>query len=244
MTKHFAAVIHGDSGAGKTRLAETAPGPRLVLDAEGGVNWTDTPKATWHPANPLPEVDDNGNPITTNTTIVCRIRDFNEIGQVLSWLQSGNHYFETVTWDSLTDIQKRCKEAIRGATEDMTERKWGQLLDRMEYTVRAFRDLKDHPVKPINVIFTALTLEKDSKRKPDVQGALSRQMTSYVDVTGFLFASQDDTGMHRHLCIAPIAVMPSPLTVDAKDRTDTLTQVYGPFITDPNLSTISEVLNG
>lgn len=241
--RHFALLLHGDSGAGKTRLADNAPGPRLVLDAEGGSEWTDTPKAKWHPSQPLPTEDEDGNAITTNTTIICRIRQFGEIEQVLAWLQSGNHYFETVTWDSLTDIQKRCKESIKGPNEDMTERKWGALLDRMEYVVRAFRDLKDHPSKPTNVIFTALTLDKDHRRKPDVQGALSRQMTSYVDITGYLFWTEDAEGTTRHMCIRSIPVAPNPDPVDAKDRTDKLIQKYGTFITNPSMQQIAADLN-
>ena len=46
----FTAVIHGESGAGKSQLADTIPGPRLILDAEGGSEFTPSwPKQIWNP---------------------------------------------------------------------------------------------------------------------------------------------------------------------------------------------------
>ena len=242
--KYIASVIHGHSGSGKSRLVDTAPGPRLILDAEGGSDWTSSPKVKWDPTQPLPTQHEDGSPITTNTTVVVLVRNFEQTRLVLNWLQSGQHYFESVVWDSITEIQKRCKDAIRGLDADMTERLWGTLLEKMERLVRDYRDLRHNPIKRVNVFITALTIDKNNRQIPDVQGALSRQLTSYVDVTGHLFAqaTEGDPGA-RHLAIQPVIIPPSASQVDAKDRTDILTQRYGAMIQSPNLTALMAVLN-
>lgn len=242
--RHIAAVIHGHSGSGKTRLADTAPGPRLILDAEGGSDWTSSPKVAWDPTQPLPTQHDDGSPITTNTSVVVLVRNFEQTRLVLNWLQSGQHYFESVVWDSITEIQKKCKDAIRGMDDAMTERLWGTLLEKMERLVRDYRDLRKNPIKPVNVFITALSIDKDNRQIPDVQGALSRQLSSYPDVTGYLYAQGTEANPRaRHLAIDPVIIPPSASTVDAKDRTDELVQRYGAVIPEPNLTAIMAVLN-
>ena len=242
--RHISAVIHGHSGSGKSRLVDTAPGPRLTLDAEGGASWSNSPKVYWDPTQPLPTQHDDGSPITTNTTVVVLMQRFETGRLVLNWLQSGQHYFESVNLDSLTEIQKRCKDAIRGVDDAMTERLWGTLLDKMERLIRDYRDLTHNHIKPVNVFITALTIDKNNRQIPDVQGALSRQLTSYVDVTGHLFAqaTEVDPGA-RHLAIQPVIIPPSASQVDAKDRTDLLTQRFGAIIPSPNLTDLLAVLN-
>lgn len=240
----LAIVIHSDAGVGKSRLADTVPGPRLILDAEGGTEWTPSPKVYWDPTQPIPTAMPDGSPITTDTSVVVMVREFSTLQIVLQWLQSGNHYFESVVMDSLTEIQKRCKDAVKGGNEYMTEQLWGRLLDGMELLVRQFRDLKFPGVrKPVNVVITALSNVKEiggvSKNRPDVQGALARQLSSYPDVVGYLFVDTDAEGKPvRRLLIQPIGIH------DAKDRTDTLTQRFGATIDRPDLATIIAVLKG
>ena len=36
MTNRLKALVHGDSGVGKSWLGASTPGPRLILDVEGG----------------------------------------------------------------------------------------------------------------------------------------------------------------------------------------------------------------
>lgn len=239
-----ASVIHGDSGKGKSRLADTLPGPRLILDAEGGTEWTPSPKVSWDPRQPLPTEMPDGSPITTDTTVVVIVREFSTMQLVLQWMQSGQHYFESVALDSLTEIQKRCKDALRGMSEEMTQQIWGTLLDKMERLVRDVRDLKMHPTKPVNVVITAGSVTKeiegDTKKRPDVQGALIRQLAYYMDVVGYLYVEANgDTGsLERKLLIQPIGIF------EAKDRTDILTQRYGHVIVNPNMAEIVGILKG
>jgi hypothetical protein len=236
--RRLIAGIHGFSGAGKSRLLDTIPGPRLILDAEGGTEWSKKPIATWDPARPLPTEDDKGNPITTDTSIVVMVRSFEVLKQVLSWLQSGNHYFESIGWDSLSEIQQRCKRSIRGATSDMTERLWGKLLDEMVDLVSAYRDLRFHPTKPVNVIFLLLTKNDGERKVPDVQGALGGKLPQYLDLLAYLWMEPTEADpLQRMLLIQPFG------NIAAKDRTDDLTVRFGYTIPSPNLASMLAVLN-
>lgn len=245
MTKRIAALIHAESGIGKSRLLDTAPGPRLLLDAEGGADWLPNPQVVWDPAGPLPTAMPDGSPITPNTTVVVTVLEWKTMDMVYQWLASGQHYFESVGIDSLTEIQKRSKDDIQKGGQ-FSENMWGQLLTNMEIKVREFRDLKKHPSKPVNVFIAALSIYKDDKWRADVQGALVRQLPQYVDVAAYMYVTPTDTGeMQRNLLIAP-----SP-NVSAKDRTDILTQRFGPVIptsvgntTTCDLACIVEVVNG
>lgn len=248
MTLKLNAAVHGYSGAGKSRLLATAPGPIHVLDAEGGSKWLAGPdsRVEWDPAQPLPTANEDGSPLHERTIVRTIVRDFSTVKRVFDWLLSGNHYFESVEWDSITEIQAKCKRGIRGMSDSMTQEMWGKLLDQMTDMVRAYRDLADHPTKPVNVFISAITEERGKETMrltPSVQGALANQMPQYFDVLGYLYPEQvtsedGNQRVERRLLIQPFG----PFA--AKDRTDILTQRYGMYIPNPNLTVISHVLNG
>lgn len=231
------ALIHGLSGVGKSPLADTAPGPRLILDAEGGAEWTPSPKIYWDPAFPPPTG------LTPDQSVVVMVRDFDTIRMIYNWLSAGNHEFESVVFDSLTEIQQRCKDDI-GNTDTFSERQWGELLNKMTAEVRRYRDLKFHPVKPINVFFVALSVMKDGQQRADLQGAVAGKMPGYTDFVGYLFTSTEAEGLVRRLLIQPIPGF------QAKDRTTRLTAVFGQSIvthgtpTACDLSCMVGVVNG
>lgn len=222
------AVIYGESGAGKSFVADTAPGPRLILDAEGGSEFTPSwPKVMWNPnsyAPPGMQGCEPGQEQLTETTRVI-VRDWQTLTRVYQWLDSGNHGFQSVVMDSLTEIQKRCKDKIT-TTGGMQTQDWGQLLNDMEILVRQFRDLKHHPVRPLRaVIVLALIGEKDGRYRPLVQGGLMKTLGGYYDVVGYLYTEQDATGqICRRMLIQPMG------QYLAKDRTHVLTKTLGPVI--------------
>lgn len=227
MDKKIVMMVHSDAGVGKSRLLDTAPGPRLILDVEMGTDWTPSPKVPWDPAGPLPTAMPDGSPITTDTSVVVVVRDFNTMLQVYDWLSIGNHYFESVCIDSLTEVQKRCKDAI-GGTGQFSENMWGQLLVQMEVLIRNMRDLKKHPTKPVNLFISAISAFKDERWRADVQGALIRNLPGFNDVMAYMYASPAEDGsgrVERKLLIQPYGKW------DAKDRTDILTQRFGNVIT-------------
>jgi len=214
-------VVHGESGVGKSWFADTAPGPRLILDAEGGSRFTPSNKVTWDPMVSAP-------PEGTDTTVVY-IRDFAQMSQAYAWLNSGQHDFNSVVLDSITELQKRCKDNLVG-TSSMRIQDWGDLLTEMETLVRNVRDLWMHPVRPvpISVLITTTKLDERGTYRPHVQGSLNLSMPYFVDVVGYLYTQQDPEiqGLRRHLLVQNV-----PGFI-AKDRTDRL----GHEVIDPDIS--------
>jgi len=232
-------VVHSESGVGKSWFGDTAPGPRLILDAEGGSQFTPSrPKMLWNPnqyAPPGVQGCEPGQEAVPATTRVL-VRDFATMQRVYQWLDSGQHFFQSLVVDSLTEIQKRCQDQITGgSTEQFKTQQWGELLREMEQLVRKMRDLTTHPSKPLSaVVILALTGEKDGRVRPLLQGAITKTLGGFVDVVGYMYVDTDANGqLMRRLLIQPLG------NFVAKDRTDVLTEQFGPVLTlrnpkDPN----------
>ncbi len=207
-------LIHGFSGVGKSPLLDTMPGPRLILDAEGGTDWTPSRKIPWDPAQPPPQG------LLPDDTVVVTVRSFQTMRQVYGWLSQGQHEFESVGFDSLTEIQLRCKDEIQvGGFND--QRQWGALLDQMMALVRNYRDLKTHPTKPVNVFIVALSVTKNDQQQADVQGALAGKLPGYMDAVGYLYVQQTEVGVVRYMLVQPLPGF------QAKDRTTRISGRFG-----------------
>lgn len=179
MTYPLSLVVHGESGAGKSWLGDSAPAPRLILDAEGGSRFTPSHKTVWDPMTSPP-------PQGTDTTVVY-MRDFQQMNMAYQWLNSGQHDFNSCIIDSVTELQKRCKDAIKPSS-GMRIQDWGTLLDDMELIVRQIRDLWLHPIRPLPVTCFITTTQMDDKGtyRPHVQGGLKLSLPYFVDVVGYL----------------------------------------------------------
>lgn len=220
MLNTLALLMHGPAKVGKTRLAATAPAPKLFLDAEGGTRFLPN-RIEWDPKKEAPPVANGWE------NCIVYIRDFQSLELVYSWLQSGKHPFRTVVLDSISEIQQRCMDAISG-TNQMSQQNWGELLRKMAALVRAFRDLTFHPEKPVEcVIIIAMTREVSQKWTPHVQGQLITTLPYYIDVVGYLFQDHDETtGLPR----LRLLTSPHP-QFEAGDRTGRLgTVVDSPTI--------------
>lgn len=222
-------VVHGESGVGKSWLADTCPKPLLVLDAEGGSRFTPSRKTYWDGVSAPPAFDG------TWDTCVVVTRSFSQVNQVFQWLNSGQHPFVSVAMDSLTEIQKRCLDDVSGVDQP-TQQHWGALLRQMEKLVRDFRDLTMHPTKPLqSVVFICLTSQKSDRFRPHVQGQLGITLPYFVDVVGYLFVQPDETGaLRRRLLVQPSG------QYDAKDRTNRLGQV----VEDPSVELMIHQIYG
>lgn len=245
MSEGISALIHGDAGAGKSWLAQTTPGPRLVLDAEGGSRnprrispetgkSVRIPMVVWEPAKePIPEVDG------TWETAQVFIRSYSDFELAFNILNQGKHPFKSLVVDSLTEIQKKCRDHV-AAGQTMTERQWGELLIRMELKVRELRDLIFHPTNPLDaVVILALSDTRGRKAKPSVQGALGVTLPGYVDVVGYLgaFPNEAGDGVERRLLIQPLP------DFEAKDRTHVLSEHYGMSIPNPNFVEMLQIIS-
>lgn len=213
------ALIHGESGVGKSDLADTIPGPRLILDAEAGSEYTPSwPKQIWNPAYPppgMPGCEPHLQQCAETVRVI--IQDWSVWERVHYWLVNNQHPFQSIVLDSLTEIQKRCRDNIRG-TEQMQTQHWGELLILMESVVRQLRDLAKSPYNRLmNLVVLALTDEK-SRGRPLVQGSLQNALPGFVDVVGYMSAQSGPDGQpQRWLQVQPMSIYV------AKDRTKVIT---------------------
>ncbi len=205
-------LIHGDYGSGKSWLAQTAPAPRLVLDAEGGAGYTYGRKVVWKNTNDAPP------PAGDWETCLVHITNLKSLQTAFQWLVRGQHPFASIVIDSLSELQKRIIDEIVG-TDQMRIQDWGDLFRRGEQMVRSFRDLTRNPVKPVQcVVYVTGSVERGneetSKLRPYTQGQLGHTLPGFVDVVGYLQTVTMENGDEGRV----LKLHPSKEFV-AKDRT-------------------------
>lgn len=206
MEQTLSILIHGESKTGKSTLGNTAPAPRIIMDAEGGSKFLPGKKVMWDV-----RVDPPPTPDGTWETCIVTIREFADVRRVYDWLNSGKHGFKSLVIDSISEVQKRCTDSLAG-TEQMSQQLWGALLRAMEATVRELRDLTMHLTNPLScVVLIAMTREINGKMRPYVQGALQTTMPYFLDIVGALIVvevpNQDDPtqppAQYRKLIVGP-----------------------------------------
>lgn len=179
-------LVHADTKVGKSTFGNTAPAPRLIIDAEMASRFLPGTKVFWDPMRDAPPAYDG-----SWETCVVTIREYATMIRVMEWLKSGQHPFESVVVDSISEIQKRLKDQVSGGGIDMKQQQWGELLTHMESLIRQLRDLTEHPTKPLTaVILTAMTEMRDGKWRPYVQGALRITLPYFIDIVGYAFVQQ------------------------------------------------------
>lgn len=186
-------VVHGEWGSGKSWLADTAPGPRLILDAEGGVNWTPSKKVLWN---------DNRNPndlkLGPDDSAVVHITDMEVLYKVDQWLIQSDHPFKSIVIDSLTEMQMRLKDRIKPAGQRMMQNDWGELGDRTIALIRrSFLDytMGVHPVDVVVIVCGTQEVGADHPvMRPMLQGSSREKILQYADVGAYLGNVQDEEG--------------------------------------------------
>jgi hypothetical protein len=193
----ISALVHGAAKAGKSSLADSGPTPRLIVDIEGTSFWTPSRKIFWNPqTEPVPVPDGSWD------TAVVVAQNAAMIHQTYSVLKSGQHPFNSVSVDSITEFQQRIIDELVG-WKKVGRDEWGVLLRQVSWATRQWRDLVTHPVKPIwTLTFVAGTHwdERLGKWRPLVQGQVGNFLPYYVDILGHLSAQPDES---RWLLIGP-----------------------------------------
>lgn len=179
-------MVYGESKVGKSTFAVTAPYPRLMLDVEGGHRFLPIQVKYWDPLREEPPVADG-----TWDTVVVTVRDYDTVLKTYQWLQLGNHHFNSLIIDSISELQVKAMDSIAG-NEQMKMQQWGELLRHMGSLLRDLRDLTMHPTKPLEaVVLTAMSrVTQDGKHRPYLQGQLAIQAPYFYDILGALAAEE------------------------------------------------------
>lgn len=200
-------LIHAGSKVGKSSLTATAPKPILVLDAEGSWRFIPLRQKMWDPLSENPPEHDD-----TWDACIVNVNDWEIIDKVYQWLTQYETPFVSVVIDSITEIQRRCKQNLKG-TEAMRIQDWGVLLSIMDSKIRGFRDLTLMHTNVRCVIFVAETRQTHDSNKwiPYMQGQISTSLPYWVDICGYLYPDYDTdengqmTREYRKLLISPHA---------------------------------------
>jgi hypothetical protein len=193
---------HALSKAGKSTLSDTGPQPRLVIDIEGA-SWLTPSRKTWWDPRRQPVPQPPGRHLTAGygpvsqtpewETCIALCPEAPMIEPVYQVLNSGRHPFNSLSVDSLTEMQQRIIDQ-RSGFKKVERDDWGALLREISGRTRRFRDLTSHPVKPLwSVSFVCGTrfFHDVQKFRPLVQGRVGDFLPYYVDVLGYLEAQQN-----------------------------------------------------
>jgi len=231
-------LIHGDSKAGKSTLTSTAPTPILVIDAEG--SWKFIREAGFQSGIPLRRI--NWDPLEApprvdGTWDVCHVSvaNWDTMRRVYAWLTQTPHDFVSIVLDSITELQRRCKQNISSDGIIKGYDGWGALLIQMDNLIRGFRDLTLAPGPVRCVVFVAETREMSGKWRPYMQGQIATSLPYWVDICGYAFRTQTADG-DGNLTLSTlnlyVGVHPS---FEAGER---VAGLVGPNIVDPHIGRI------
>jgi hypothetical protein len=178
MSRALSVLVHGNAKSGKSTFAATAPAPRLYLDIEGGTRFLNITERRWNPNTEAPPENDG-----SWDTAVVHVPDWNTALKAYAWLQSGAHPFASVIVDSISELQQRLIEQISGRTQT-AQQQWGDILRQFMGLMRDFRDLTNHPTKPVeSIALVSMTRTgADGLYHPWLQGQAAVILPYLVDV--------------------------------------------------------------
>jgi hypothetical protein len=191
-------LVYAETKRGKSTLGASCPGPVLALDAEGSWNAFEGRKNPNNPNQPYRVIwwdPKEAPPKADGTWDICvvDVLRWETVEQVIQWTLMPDHPFQSIVVDSVTQLQKRCKEALPGfQSGNQQYSDWGQLLTRMSEKVQRFRDMVKDVRNPFRVaVFTAEgDLRQDGKYVPNMEGALRKGIAYWMNTTACLTVKQ------------------------------------------------------
>ena len=205
-------LVYGAPGAGKTRLCATAPKP-FILSAESGLLSLRNEKLPY--------------------AVISDIKDLTEAYAWFTGSEEANEY-QTICLDSISEIAEQVLSTEKASSKD-GRKAYGEMQDRMNRLLRAFRDI---PGK--NVYFSA-KMERTQMDNglilytPYLPGKnLTQGIGYFFDEEFALIAVKDSEGnVNRYLQTF------SDTAYEAKDRSGALD-----FYEEPDLTKIFNKISG
>ena len=184
------ALLHGDSGAGKTTAASKMPRPCFLLTEPNGL-------LSIRASNPDAIVVD-----VVSTSQNRNVSSMQIVREFFTAALDGtlaNAEVKTVVIDSLTELQRMLRDEIMSSKRagpngevKWTLEDWSTLTDRMRKLVRTIRDLPFHVV----AICLSDTETDDSGTRyvvPSFQGKkLPNEVAGYFNVVGYVFRRSEE----------------------------------------------------
>jgi hypothetical protein len=240
-------LVYAETKRGKSTLGASCPGPVLALDAEGSWNAFEGRKNPNNPSQPYRVVwwDPNEAPPKADGTwdiCVVDVLRWETVEQVIQWTIQPDHPFQSIVVDSVTQLQKRCKEALPGfQSGNQQYSDWGQLLTRMSEKIQRFRDMVKDVRNPFRVaLFTAEgDLRQDGKYVPNMEGALRKGIAYWMNTTACLTVKQvpnaDGIIAADSPLVRSLMVKPNPQYITGSHFEDRFTTNS---IENPNITTM------
>lgn len=218
----FNILLYGQPGVGKTVFSGSSDDvpelrPVLLVDIEGGTNSL---------RNTYPNVD------------TIRVTSWEELVSVMNAIADGDHEYETVIIDSLSEVQKiNMYYNMRKVGKNPMEEKadwddWGRSLEAMRQFTRSVRDL------PYNTIMTCLVEDKKDQKKgklskwPYFTGKFQTEVAALPDEVFYMYMTEQwDEEQEDNVPVRALLTSATE-SVIAKDRSGTLDQV----IVNPTMS--------
>lgn len=128
-------LAYGESGAGKTVLCATMPRP-VIISAERGL-------LSLQRQN-LERLYGVGNPNISYDTPVIPVTTVDQLAEAYQWFANpankARQYFDSLCLDSVSDIAEVVLNNAKRSSKDPRQA-YGELIEKMETHIRAFRDL-------------------------------------------------------------------------------------------------------
>jgi len=212
-------LVYGDSGMGKTVLAGTMPAP-VLISAESGLLSLKK--------NNMERIFGLNAPSITYNMPVILVRNVDDLGEAYKWCLTAAEarQFQSVGLDSLTEIAEVVLNNAKRQVKDPRQA-YGELIEKMETLIRAFRDL------PGKHVYMAAKMEpmKDEltgivRFGPSMPGAkLGPKLPYFFDEVFRVAVNKDAQGnSYRFLQTQP------DLQFVAKDRSGALATMEPPHL--------------
>lgn len=213
-------LIYAGSGLGKTALCATAPKP-VILSAESGL-------LVLNKRN-LEKLYGVNNPSITYDIPVIQIRNVQDLTDAHAWLEQAAEarQFGTVCVDSISEIGEVVLNNAKRVVKDPRQA-YGELIEKMETTIRAFRDLPGKHVymsaklEPMKDELTGIVVNG-----PSMPGAkLGQKLPYFFDEVFKLGINKDQQGQSFRFLQTV-----TDLQNIAKDRSGALDAMEPPHLT-------------